>query len=109
MDTQQTKLIDELGQAIGGAAAGYLPAFKRMAMDELLAVGTLLNEKNVDAAMTAIRAKMTNDELAAETVALAGLLGAMADDNAAKRKMANDLLMAIFKAAFGVLLSAAFL
>lgn len=109
MDIQQQKLIDQFGAAIGGAAASYLPAMKRMAMDELLALGTLINEKNIDAAKDAVRDKMTDQELADETVVLAGLIGAMADANKAKRDMAKDMALAIFKAALGVLLSAVFL
>jgi len=108
--TEDTRLlIERFGLAVGTAAAVYVPAIKKMAMTEALALGTLIREGERDKAIKAVRAKMSNDELAQVAVTQKDLLEAMTDENYARRMTANDLSLAVLKAAFSVLLAVAFL
>lgn len=109
MSDEAKKLVEQFGVAVGTAAAPYAPAVKRMTMMEVLALGTLLQEKKRDEAFAALRDKMTDNELADETVALAELMEAARDENYRRRKLAEEITLAVLKAAFSVLLSAVLL
>ena len=104
MTTDNTQLILQFGQAIGTAATPFIPAFQRMALDELIAVRALLIQQDTDTALEIVHGKMTLDELAAEKLALVPVTNAMADTNAAKRQAGQEVLMAILKAALSVAL-----
>lgn len=104
MTTDNTELILQFGQAIGTAATPFIPAFQKMALDEIIAVKALLYQKNTDAALAIVHQKMTLEELAEEKEALVAVTNAMADASAAKRQAAQDVLMAILKAALSVAL-----
>jgi len=109
MELAKQILIDKCGEAIGGAAAAYVPVLKRMAMQELVAAYTLLNEKKIDEVKLAIRGAMTPDEQANEIMAIGVIEGEHADAKVAKIKALNDINIAVLKAAFSVLLSAVLL
>ena len=104
MTTDNNELILQFGEAIGGAVQPFIPAFKRLILDELIAIKAAMNEKNTDAAMAILHNRMTLEELAEEKLALVAVTNAMADSNAAKRQAAQDVLMAILKAALSVAL-----
>jgi len=106
MEGQTKELILQFGEAIGKAAAVYVPGIKKMTMTELIGFGVLLREGERDAALACVRVKMTNDELAAEAEMQADLLAAMADENYDRRRVAQELVLAILKASLGVLLTA---
>jgi len=108
-EQQKNDIVAQFGKAIGMAATPFVPAIQRMAMDELIALKTAINEKNLDAAWQAVHAGMTGDDLAAEKVELTKLTEAMADKNAARKQAANDLAWAVLKAAISVALSVALL
>lgn len=105
MEPTTQAAIEKFGLAIGGSIEPYLPALKRFTLAEILAFWDMLDQKNKDAAIQAVHDKMTLPEMAAEKEQLAALTAAMADSNAEKRKLANDILMAILKVALGVALA----
>jgi hypothetical protein len=104
MTIDNTELILQFGQAIGTAVGPFIPAFQKMALDELIAVKALLNQKDTDAVLAIVHEKMTLDELAAEKLALVPVANAMADTSAAKKQAAQAVLTAILKAAFVIAL-----
>jgi hypothetical protein len=106
MDDTATKLVSAFGRGIVENVTPYVPAVKRMAVNELLAFGTLLQSKDYDAAKVMIHEAMTPDELADEKEKLADLTAAMADENAARRRVAGEILAAILRAAFTIVVSA---
>lgn len=104
MSIDTNELILQFGQAIGGAVEPFLPVFKRLMLEELIAVKAALNEGKSDAVLAVLHNGMTLDELAAEKAALVAVTNAMADTNAARRQAAQEVLMAILKAALSVAL-----
>jgi len=106
MDETTTELVKTFGRGVAENVTPYLPAVKRMAVGELLAFGTLLQSKDYDAAKAMIHDAMTADELADEKEKLADLTAAMADENAARRKVAGQILAAILRAVFTIIVSA---
>ena len=101
--------IAQFGAAIGPAALLYLPAIKRLAMSELIALWQLLQAKNQDAAYQAVAAKMTVQELADEKEKLADLAALRATARAENIALANEIAAAVLKAAITILITAVLL
>jgi len=102
-------LAAQFGLAIAESAAVYLPALKRLAMDELVAFIKCLTEKNRDGAYAILAAKMTDEELVAEKEKLADLTEARATAQAEAIETFNAIGLAILKAALSMLLAGALL
>jgi len=98
-----------VGVGLAEAAAAYLPALKRMAWDELVALVDLITRRRYDEAKAMVHDQMTAQELADEKELLAGVAAGMADDNAERRAVFAALGMAALKAGLTALLGAAFL
>ena len=101
--------IAQFGAAIGPAALLDLPAIKRLAMSELIALWQLLQANNQDAAYQAVAAKMTVQELADEKEKLAELAALRATARAENIALANEIAAAVLKAAITILITAVLL
>ena len=102
-------LAEQFGVAVAGSLTIYLPAIRRLAMDELVAFAQSLSVKDYDAAYKTVAAKMTLEDLAAEKAALASLAELRATARAEAVALSDKIGLAILQAALGVVLSAGLL
>lgn len=87
------------GKGVSAIAALYAPAVGRLAVQELSTYITLLADKKAAEARNLARTKMNVDELGAEKTLLTGTAWAMAEGNAARHDLANEIILAALKVA----------
>lgn len=95
-----------IGVGLTEVAQHYLPAFRRMTINELTNTVSFIAEQSIDAARRVAQAKMSASELADEKEALTDLARLMADSNAAKQAFGRQLFTAALTAALNEMLAA---
>lgn len=100
------EMAEQFGNAMLEGVPVYLPAMKRLALAEFIALGESLYNKEKDAAYAILAEKMTLPELATEKELLAKLAELRATGRAEAIALADNILMGIFRTAFAILLTA---
>jgi len=96
-ETRQ-KLLEQFGLPAVEAMLIYLPAAKKLSLEEFQKVLEYIEHKKGGEARQLIRSKMTRGELVAEKKQLVVQMRQEASDQAQARKMAKDFMLSVFTA-----------
>ncbi len=98
-------LIRDITPVILEQGKEYIEPMKRLVWDELVELAKLLDLGKAKEALAIVEEKMNLEELTRQKVKLADLTEELADENAEKKSMIQELLLATLKIAFSILVA----